>query len=140
MAAANFSLASIIPEYDTFTDTDGTVYNVRTIKMLSSFDLAQLTRFQTTTEALARPSNGETPTPEVLEQGMVTLTDAVNTFWNMIIPDLAIDRIQAIELAYKLSFMEWWQRRQNEIQPAPPPNRTARRAAQSSSRRSSSRA
>ena len=131
---ANFNLTDLVPEYDTFTDNDPeqTKYQVRTIKMMSAVDLAELTTFQREAARLEYFHVDDTTEPEELKAKLQLITEAVNGFLHLIMPDMPETRIAKIELNYKLGFMTWWQARQEEIQPSPPPNRAARRAAQSS--------
>lgn len=138
---ANFNLADLVPEYDTFTDTDEsqTKYQVRTIKMMSAVDLAELTVFQRDAARLQHFHVDESTEPEELKEKLKMVTEAVNGFLHLIMPSMPETRIVEIELNYKLGFMTWWQARQEEIQPSPPPNRKARRAAQSSRPKLSSR-
>ena len=131
---ANFNLADLVPEYDTFTDNDPeqTKYQVRTIKMMSAVDLAALAVFQKQAASLQHFTVDDDTDPKELQQNVQVVADAVDSFLHLIMPSMPQTRITEIDLNYKLNFMQWWQARQEEIQPSAPPNRKARRAAQSS--------
>lgn len=136
---ANYSLVDLVPQYDTFTDRDEkkTVYNVRTVKMMSAVDLARLLRFQREARVL-ETVDIEKVEPEEVDAMMKTMITAVNTFFSLVVLDIPPERIEKLEMNEKLGFMQWWEQRQQEINP--PPNRKTRRVAQSSRQKQSSRA
>jgi hypothetical protein len=106
----NFSLAGLTPERDTFTDTDGTVY-----EMLNRDD------FSVTTMAKARRIQKQFPEFwERLEEqpddvaAAEGLEGALRDLVRMIIPDLPAERLRALTLLQKQSVLDFWNQRMSE--------------------------
>ena len=135
MAGANFSLADLIPEVDTFTDMDGDKHEIRSTRTFGAIEYAKLKRFQR--EIAASQETVNTTKVETLEDENLIVAavnrqeDAMNEFIGMIIPKMPMDRIKAIELADKLSFMAWW----NEQQPKNAPAKNAQTGKRSQQKR-----
>ena len=112
----NFDLASLIPEQDTFTDTDGTQYPVLSAAHFSPRDQAKLQRLRRDMEqAQTKAATLDENDPDQLEPYVDAIEKAVNDTVSLIIPEMQRDRVEAIKFGFKMQFVQWWQ----SIQPQP---------------------
>lgn len=132
MPGKNYSLASAVPEQDSFTDRDGTRYDVQGAMDLSEIDYITMNRWQATIEEVQK--NAKLEDPEEAARAMTSLLQAVNGFMKILIPGMPETRIGEMKLREKLDFIMWWQAQQPK--PEQSPNRAARRAAGSNQKRS----
>jgi hypothetical protein len=97
-----FELAKLIPEPLTFVDTDGTRYDARPVSALGAIDYARYERMQReATAALgALASRDETVDKEGASRQLEQVT---NELMQTIVPELPIERIQAIAFAHKVA-------------------------------------
>jgi hypothetical protein len=117
MAPRNFSLIDLIPEPDTFTDRDGSQYEVRSTRDFSATDLARLSRLQKAVQRSA--GNLDADDEEESEMAATSLDQAVNHLFGMVVPALPEERRGAIPLNHKMAFLNWWQEQQPTAAPNP---------------------
>jgi hypothetical protein len=124
---SNFSLASIVPEHDTFTDLDGKEYNVRSVREFSAIEMTEVARLerkvrkaQKRVEDSAEIEDDE-QSDKSLYKAQDLLTDAINGIVAILVPKLPEERVREIDFAYKFHFMEWWKNQQPQA-PAADPN------------------
>lgn len=109
----NFSLVDIVSEADTFTDTDGTRYEVRSIDDFGAYERSRIRKFQRelqATEKILDTSNDD----KEMERAVQRQDQTTNELLQMIVPDLSMESIGRIKLTRKASFMKWWNARQEE--------------------------
>ena len=113
-APRNFSLVDLIPQPDTFTDKDGSQYDVRPSADFSASDLAMLTRLQkrVSTQATGLQSDDD----DASAKAATALDQAVNDLFTLVVPTLPIERRDAVALNMKMAFLNWWQAQQPVVE------------------------
>lgn len=100
---SNLNFADLIPEPLTYTDEDGTIYDVKSGALLSSADIAAIVRLERdSATALAK----DTP---------VEADAALNRILRILVPSLPDERLAAMPLGVKTRIVEWWK----DAQPNP---------------------
>jgi hypothetical protein len=105
--AKNFSLSSILPEADTFTDRTGTKHDILAGRTFGTLEHARLNKFQ---RDIAKLQDRLDKTDD--EDEMVRIAteqeNVVNRFVKMVVPTLPDDQLNTTKLFEKLQFMYWW--------------------------------
>lgn len=135
---SNFSLASIVPEHDTFTDTDGSEHNVRAMREFSAIELTEFARLERKVRKAQKrveesgDIEDDDESDKVLLKGQKLLSEAINGIIHILIPSLSMERVEVIEFAHKFHFMEWWKQQQPQAA-EPSPNEKIELSIQASS-------
>ena len=116
MAKQNFDFTSLVPERDTFTDSDGQVYEFRGMTDFGAVDLARISRVQRdipiTLDAL-----GKNPDDEANASRFERLvTEALQ----IILPKMPVERMADMTLGQKSKIFEFWtgQSQKRQAEPA----------------------
>jgi len=123
---STFSLADLMPEPLTFTDDatggDGCAHDVLSGALLSTADVAALTRLERESAAALAKND-----PNAADA-------AINRLIAVLIPTLPLERISAIPIVFKTKFLEWW--RDQQPSPKPPAAQTTQATSATPVRRS----
>jgi hypothetical protein len=114
---ANYSLADLIPESHRFTDTDGTIYDVPTGEMFSTTQLKKIAQMERDLPEVLAAWKESSGTSEAVLQ----LDQLVSSFFHMLVPDMPVERIDAIPIARKVHFIQWWREQEGAKAPQLPP-------------------
>lgn len=114
---ANYSLADLIPEPHRFTDTDGAVYDVPTAEMFSTANLKRIAQME---RELPEVLGTWRQAPD-LQEGVIRLDQLVNDFFQTLVPDMPVERVEAIGINQKVHFIQWWQKEEGAKAPPIPP-------------------
>ncbi len=107
----NFSLVDLIPEPDTFTDLDGSAYDVRSSRDFSASELARITRLQKRI-GLSAETLSDDEQDAALEAAAETIDQSVSAMFQIVIPGIPAARNAAIPFGHKMGFLRWWQEQQ----------------------------
>lgn len=106
----NFQFSDLVHEPDTFTDADGTVYEVRAATELGAVEMARAqrlqTQFPTWLDRLTKHPEDERAA-QALEEGIAALVQIA-------IPGLPPARIAQMALGQKQAILDWWNALQAE--------------------------
>lgn len=118
---AQFDLVSIVQTPHTFRDRDGRTYEVPTAAMFSTIEIAKVTRLQ---HALPEAMTALGQKDGDQAAAVTTLDQIVNEYFQMLVPTMPADRVQALAVGEKAAFIQWWQAEETP-KGTPPPNRAA---------------
>lgn len=114
---AQFNMLERRPVAHTFRDTDGAVYEVRTARMFGTNAYARLAWLQSELpDAMEELQNSEGDDEKILPAAR-RLDQVVNEFFQMLAPDMPLDRVYELALADKLLFIQWWQQEEQKTTP-----------------------
>ena len=100
----NISLAELVPEHDTFTDTDGKRYEFHSRSEFGAVDLARISRMQRGVQAAMDALGEDTGNEEAAAQMEQAMTDVLT----MILPDVPVERWAKVVLGLKMRLLEFW--------------------------------
>jgi hypothetical protein len=107
MAKQNFDFSSLVPERDTFTDSDGQVYEFQGMTDFGVVDLAKISRVQRdipiTLDALAKSPDDEANASRFER----LVTEALQ----IILPKMPLERMAEMTLGQKSKIFEFWTQR-----------------------------
>ena len=113
----NLDFSALVPERDTFTDTDGQVYEFHGTVDFGVLDLARISRIQRdmpiALDALAKSPDDEANASR-FEQ---LVTEALQ----LILPEMPVERLDKMTLGQRTKVFEFWTNTQKAVQPEPPP-------------------
>jgi len=104
MTTANLDFATLVPERDTFTDGDGTVYEFRSRRDLGAVDRARLRKMQHDASQ-AQEQLDLAPDDEKIAQ---TIEQRLEGFIQTILPELPEERIHQMTMDQKNQILRWW--------------------------------
>ena len=110
----NLDFSALVPERDTFTDTDGNVYEFRGTVDFGALDLAKISRVQhdmpIALDVLAKSPDDEANASR-FEQ---LVKDALQ----LILPEMPVERLDKMTLGQKSKIFEFWTQ-MSRPEPAP---------------------
>jgi hypothetical protein len=105
--AKNFSLSSILPEADTFTDRTGAKHDIQPGRTFGTLEFARLNKFQRDIAKL-QDKLDKTDDEDEMVRIAIEQENVVNRFVKMVVPTLPDDQLNTTKLFEKLQFMNWW--------------------------------
>ena len=105
--AKNFSLSSILPEADTFTDRTGKKHDVLAGRTFGTLEHARLNKFQRDIAKL-QDQLDKTDDEDEMVRIATDQESVVDRFIQMVVPTLPDDQLNTTKLFEKLQFMNWW--------------------------------
>jgi hypothetical protein len=100
----NISLAELVPEHDTFTDTDGRQYEFHSRNEFGAVDLARLAHMQKGVQAAMGALGDDTGDMAAAAQMEQAMTDVLT----MLLPDMPVERWSKVALGLKMRILEFW--------------------------------
>lgn len=107
----NLDFSKLVPERDTFTDTDGEIYEFASRADFGVSGYAKISRIQKQLNSVMEEVAGGD-----LSEGLANQFEAlVSEFVGQILPGLPAERIKAMKLGQQMQIVQWWQA-QNAIE------------------------
>lgn len=100
----NISLAELVPEHDTFTDTDGRQYEFHSRNEFGAVDLARISRVQKGVQAAMDALEDDTGNMDAAAQMEQAMTDVLT----MILPDVPVERWSKVAMGLKMRLLTFW--------------------------------
>jgi hypothetical protein len=100
----NISLADLVPEHDTFTDTDGKRYEFHSRDEFGAIDLARVSRMQKGVQAAMDALGEDTGDMDAAAQMEQAMADMLA----LLLPDVPKERWAGVALGLKMRLLEFW--------------------------------
>jgi hypothetical protein len=100
----NINLAELLPEHDTFTDTDGKQYEFRSRNEFGAVELARISQMQKRVMAAMDALGSDTGDEAAAGQMEQAMSDVLA----MILPEVPADRWAKIALGLRMRILEFW--------------------------------